>query len=239
MRANREYRAAARESLEGKWPEAVVGSVIVIAIIMACNGINIIGQHFNHMAYLQGSFTGLGSIANILIAFPLAMALQAAFLRLIRGNSHVASNSILITLGDYFRYVAAALITRVIIVAAGVCSFFLLCALGFYFAMAYAMVPYLLEDYPDMTWREAMSTSRRMMDGHKMELFMLNLSFIGWALLCCLTFGIGFFFLSPYIWTTIAHYYEDLRAERLELDGDDAREVFRQYGEPEEAEVVE
>ena len=52
-----------------------------------------------------------------------------------------------------------------------------------------------------------------MMDGHKMELFLLELSFIGWIILGVITFGIGMLLVEPYMVTTIAHYYEDLKKE--------------------------
>jgi uncharacterized membrane protein len=57
-----------------------------------------------------------------------------------------------------------------------------------------------------------------MMKGHKMELFMLWLSFLGWIILAMLTCGFGFLFLEPYMYTTLAHYYEDLKAETQELE---------------------
>ena len=53
----------------------------------------------------------------------------------------------------------------------------------------------------------------KMMDGHKMDLFLLILSFIGWFLLSILTLGIGLLWLIPYMYTSIAHFYEQLKAE--------------------------
>ena len=41
-------------------------------------------------------------------------------------------------------------------------------------------------------------------------------SFIGWIILGLITFGIGFFLIAPYIETTFAHYYEDLKKEQGE-----------------------
>ena len=52
-----------------------------------------------------------------------------------------------------------------------------------------------------------------MMDGSKMKLFLLYLSFIGWGILCVLTCGIGFLLLVPYVQTSLAAFYEDLRKE--------------------------
>lgn len=51
------------------------------------------------------------------------------------------------------------------------------------------------------------------MDGNKMRLFLLDLSFIGWIILCLFTLGIGFFWLQPYMVATHAAFYEDLKAE--------------------------
>jgi uncharacterized membrane protein len=46
-----------------------------------------------------------------------------------------------------------------------------------------------------------------------MKLFLLDLSFIGWAILSLFTFGIGFFFLQPYVQIAHAAFYEDLKKE--------------------------
>lgn len=54
-----------------------------------------------------------------------------------------------------------------------------------------------------------------------MKLFLLDLSFIGWALLTILTFGIGVLFLEPYVSASRAAFYEDLKAE---LSGRNASE---------------
>lgn len=62
----------------------------------------------------------------------------------------------------------------------------------------YAMAPFVLQENPDMTASEAIEASKQMMEGHKMELFLLDLSFIGWDLLCVFTLGIGHLWLNPY-----------------------------------------
>ena len=57
---------------------------------------------------------------------------------------------------------------------------------------AYAMTPYILVDYPELSPNEARLKSIEMMRGHKWKFFGLQLSFIGWFLLCILSLGIGF-----------------------------------------------
>lgn len=75
----------------------------------------------------------------------------------------------------------------------------------------YAMAPYILRDNPGMPVSEAIRQSKEMMMGHKMDLFVLQLSFIGWALLVPLTFGILSLWLVPYMSTTTALFYEEIR----------------------------
>ena len=76
------------------------------------------------------------------------------------------------------------------------------------------MVPYILADNPGMGIMDVIKASWNMMKGHKWELFVLDLSFIGWILLDILTLGIlGLFYVNPYIFSTHAAFYEALKAE--------------------------
>lgn len=81
-------------------------------------------------------------------------------------------------------------------------------------AFAYAMTPFILEENPEMPAYDAIKYSEKMMMGHKWELFVLCLSFIGWGILACLTFGIGFLWLTPYMELSVCEFYEDLKAEQ-------------------------
>ena len=80
-------------------------------------------------------------------------------------------------------------------------------------AFSYAMTSYILKDNPEIKNNEAIEKSMQMMQGHKMDLFLLYLSFIGWAILSVLTLGIGFIFLTPYVNAAVSHFYEDLKEE--------------------------
>ncbi|MDD2260001.1 MAG: DUF975 family protein, partial [Acholeplasmataceae bacterium] len=66
-------------------------------------------------------------------------------------------------------------------------------------------------DRPELSASEILVASTNMMRGHRWRLFCLNLSFIGWFILSILTLGIGLFFLVPYIQTSTAIFYEELR----------------------------
>ena len=79
---------------------------------------------------------------------------------------------------------------------------------------SYAMTSFILKDEPEMKNNAAIEKSMAMMEGNKMKLFMLDLSFIGWAILCIFTLGIGLLFLQPYVAISRAAFYEDLKAQQ-------------------------
>ena len=79
---------------------------------------------------------------------------------------------------------------------------------------SYAMAPYLMHDHPEMTASQAIDESMRLMEGNKMRLFMLDLSFIGWWLLCLITFGLLLFIVCPYQMTARAEFYRELIDEK-------------------------
>ena len=82
--------------------------------------------------------------------------------------------------------------------------------------LSYAMTPFILEEHPEMTASEAIKASQKLMDGHKMDLFILGLTFIGWQILACLTMGIGFLFLNPYMNAAYAAFYRSVSTGRQE-----------------------
>lgn len=83
----------------------------------------------------------------------------------------------------------------------------------------YAMAPYLMAENPDMGIMEAIDASKEIMDGHKGELFWLELTFIGWTFLAAFTLGIGLLWLNPYMNMAEAEFYLDLtgRGQNAEL----------------------
>ena len=73
------------------------------------------------------------------------------------------------------------------------------------------MTFYIISENPTISATDALKRSEKMMEGHKMDYFILNLSFIGWLILSLFTCGIGVIFLNPYIETAKAHFYLTLK----------------------------
>lgn len=76
--------------------------------------------------------------------------------------------------------------------------------------LALAMTPYIFVDKEELGLIDSIKLSIKMMKGNKWNLFVINLSFIGWALLCILTLGIGYLWLGPYIQLTVTNFYIDI-----------------------------
>ena len=75
---------------------------------------------------------------------------------------------------------------------------------------SYAMTYYIKNDHPEYDWRMCITESRRLMDGHKWQLFCLNLSFIGWMIVGTLCLGVGIFWANAYHRLAEANFYEAL-----------------------------
>ena len=82
---------------------------------------------------------------------------------------------------------------------------------GFVKAYEYSMIPYLLAENPNLSADEAFSLSKQMTTGQKMDLFVLDLSFLGWYFLGFLCFGIGALFVKPYDVAAFTEVYLILR----------------------------
>ena len=81
-------------------------------------------------------------------------------------------------------------------------------------AYEYAMVPFLIAEYPDMESSEAFRISREMMMGDKWNAFVLDLSFLGWNFLGAITLGIvNLFYARPYQLLTMAGLYLRLKGK--------------------------
>ena len=82
---------------------------------------------------------------------------------------------------------------------------------------SYAMVPFILAEKPELGATEAITLSRKMMDGNKWKTFVLDLSFIGWEILSVITCGlVGLFYVNPYVYGTYAELYNTLKKEIAE-----------------------
>ena len=216
MKTPYEYRTQAREALRNQWGDAAIASLIILFIALAISTPSIITS-------LKGSDWG-GSITTLLavLVLPLQYAFYISLLDRVRNNeTNIVNYTITYARQHAYantRFLVAGLLIMILssllaVVTLGIGAIIL--------SYAYGMVPYLLHDYPELSAREAMKISREMMRGQKWNLFVLDLTFIGWILLALCTAGVGMLFVQPYMLTARAAFYDDLKATTIVDDIDD------------------
>lgn len=82
-------------------------------------------------------------------------------------------------------------------------------------SFAYSMAGFIMAENPEISAKEAMEVSQEMMRGNKWRLFCLSFSFFGWNILACLTLGIGYLWLNPYMNAAMASFYDDISRGRV------------------------
>ncbi len=88
---------------------------------------------------------------------------------------------------------------------------------GIIAALGYSMTFFILSENPRIGAQDALTASKNMMMGHKGELFGLFISFIGWWLLCLVTFGIALIYVLPYFDCALTVFYQNLKQNQGSL----------------------
>lgn len=115
--------------------------------------------------------------------------------------------------GGRYKSCLSAMFMRWLIITAYSCLFIIP---GIVKSYAYRLVPYILAENPHIGRKRALQLSKEMMEEHKWEAFVFDLSFIGWKLLGVCTMGIVTVFkVEPYISATFAEYYTALKSEAI------------------------
>lgn len=193
---------AKKAFLDQYWPSVV--TIIIFSIIIGIFSWAV--TYFNENSYY--ALSNIFSIVMSLIIIPLlTVGLCYFFIKVYRGKTaetsdlFVGFNNFTHAWGGMlWMYLWTFLWTLLFIVP------------GIIKAFAYSMTPYILTDKPNLSAGEALKLSMKITDGHKWELFVVALSFLGWQILNVLTLGIlGIFFVSPYMSATFAGYYEKLK----------------------------
>ncbi|MCI1923094.1 MAG: DUF975 family protein [Lentilactobacillus buchneri] len=122
--------------------------------------------------------------------------------------------------GDYFLGTLLISIIQYIFV---ILWSILLIVPGIIKSMAYSQSFFIYRDAIDhgehISYTDAITRSRQMMDGHKWEYFVMGLSFIGWLILVSVTAGIAAIWVQPYMSLSFANYYNELSREQNAKDG--------------------
>ena len=189
-----ELKAMAKAQIKGN-----IGTLFVMSLIVAAVG------------GLLNLIPVVGSILAIILAPALSIGLIRAYLNLAKGGA-VAIGDVFSAFDDFWCAFKVNFFMGL---------FTMLWALLFYIpgivkGISYSMAPYILAENKGKPALECIKESQTMTYGHKMDLFVLGLSFFGWCLLGAITFGIAFIWVMPYMQATFTNAYNSLKPVEAE-----------------------
>ena len=189
MLDNKSIRAEARNRLSGNWGQPIGVFAIYLLITVVLQNIPFIGP-----------------IALIFITGPFALGLAIYFLNFLKNEE-----SNLNQLFEGFKNYGGVLVTYLLYSIYILLWTLLFIIPGIIAQMKYSQVWFIMAEDSEISGNDALMKSKKMMDGFKMQFFLLALSFFGWILLAMLTCGIGLLWVIPYMQTSYAKFYEALK----------------------------
>lgn len=213
MKSNQYYKNEALSALRGNWANALVATIIFVALALFFSSNDAINSYYQRIVI--NPFIGYSlSFISLFVLLPLAAGYSNSMRVLLEtGDNRLTNNSFSLAFGNWLHVVWGMILSTIYIFLWTL----LLIIPGIIKSYSYALTPYILVEHPEMSANEAIEESMRLMDGHKFDLFYLQLSFIGWAILSILSLGLGVFWLIPYQMTAQAAFYRDIKNEAMPL----------------------
>ncbi|MDE6293419.1 MAG: DUF975 family protein [Clostridiales bacterium] len=190
MLTAKDYRLRAWNALNGNWGTVAITYLLVTVVLSFCGGLSAIG---------------IGAILLFVLEGPIQYGFATQSLNVVRGKmvdvkdvmaaQHRFADSVI----AYFITAIYTFLWSLLFIIPGIIA-----------AYSYSLTYYVMLDNPMLSPDQARRESMRLMQGHKWELFCLHFSFIGWILLCALTFGILTFWVMPYMQAATAEFYDCL-----------------------------
>jgi uncharacterized membrane protein len=216
MKTNQELKNSALAALKGNWAPAVLGAIF---FTFATCLITSPGYCANMAAFDMPFFISINPkvlkifsnssfLLNFFLLYPLSLGYSVAHKELLQnGDAAITRNTVRLAFSDYVRNAVSILLVYLYTLLWTL----LFIVPGIIKGLAYSLTPFIVKDNPQLLPNEAINLSMKMMKGHKFDLFYLYLSFIGWIFLAILTLGIGLLWVIPYMQTSMAAFYLDVK----------------------------
>ena len=169
------------------------------------------------VARVASTVSGFASIIGLFLA-PLAITLAGVFYSLIKGKNMDWAEEFGYVFQKTFdkNYWNKFLLNLLQSIFTALWSLLFIIP-GIVYSYKVYFTSFIMAERPELSWKEAIAISKKMTDGHKGELFVLDLSFIGWGFLTAITFGLVGIYVAPYVYTTKALYYENFKLRAFQL----------------------
>jgi len=188
-----ELKARAKEAIKGN-----VGIYFVCLLIVAV------------ISGVLAVIPVVGSVASLFITGPFALGMVYVMYAILRGEKVDIGGMLFAGFQRFWDAVALNLLQSIFIALWSL----LFVIPGIIKGLSYSMAFYILADNPEMSGKDALDASKQLMNGHKAELFMLQLSFIPWYLLTVVTCGIAGIYVVPYVEATTVNFYRDIAGQQ-------------------------
>ena len=196
-----ELKVDAKKKLEGRWPETIRLILIFSLIAGFASGVGMMGGEDN--------YTFISSLLTLAITCVFGFGYYNYFLKVSRGEK-AEWRELFSKTNLTVDFLVITIVTSILV------SLWTLLFIipGIIAGIKYSQVYLIKLDNPDMSALDTLKESAKIMEGHKMDYFLLNLSFIGWSLLGLLTCCILYFWLMPYISVTMCNFYNKIKKEK-------------------------
>ena len=219
------YKEFAKKQLKGRWLIPVVMTLITGIIISALTIPEIPNNvaaflestenstsYYNDFEYItENSPSSFLAIIKTLITAVLLIAQISVYLLMSRSAEPVKLANFIEGFANWFRGILALLWQTLWIFLWSL----LFIIPGIVKGFAYSQTFFLVAEFPKLSIRKAMKISMIITNGHKGDLFVMCLSFIGWEILSCFTFGIGKLWLTPYETLSFTNAYRGMLKDAL------------------------
>lgn len=192
MKSLSTYRETAWNSLSGNWGSAAVLTLVYFVVVSVVSLIDV-----------------TSGLITVLLTAPMIYSYEIIFLDNLRSGKAFDVQVLFGDYNDYLRITGTYLLMCLYIALWSL----LLVIPGIIKSISYSQTLFILRDEPTLKYDGAIERSMAMMQGYKMDYFLLILSFIGWYILGIVSFGIGFLWINPYITRALVIFYEDLKSE--------------------------
>lgn len=226
------YKDFARRQLKGRWGVPILVTIITFLVvslfeipdiirIVSSEGFNqlLYGNFINFSEYLDTYNNVMNEASSTIAAWIqgfveiiLIVAGLNVYLKMSRSPEKVSLKAFFEGMNNWWRAILCYLYKAVFL------FLWLLCLVipMFIKSYAYSQMEYLIAEFQDLSIPQAMDISKRITANNKWNLFVLDLSFLGWILLCVLSCGIGFIWLRPYMRMTYVNAYHAMLKNALE-----------------------
>ena len=194
-----ELKQNAKDRLKNNWG-------LAIGIIIVCTLISCIPNLLAEIDSESFAISIIIPIITLVITGPLTIG-QCKFFINLANRSNPKFSDLWYGFNNMLRAIGVTLLVGVIVFIGSI----LFIIPGIILAFMYSQVYYIMAENPEMSIMNCLKESSRIMKGHKMDLFILELSFLGWGILMVITLGIAGLYVLPYYNTTLPNFYLDIK----------------------------